>query len=354
MAYTEQEITANLIAMKLPVPPVDILEEVLDIEGFDMISRAIDATKVGKVKAEKYLRGIFYAVAAGTKERLARRQMTALPVPILVAIGKNEGPDFALRLKAWDDEGGAEGDDARFVRLSVARHLQAARNVINQQQPACEGHSGTRQCAISRPTERSAQGGSVHQFPQARQGQEMDDAPEAQGTAEESDPNERDLRSVRVYGGKSAACFSADKARSGTYTVRIEAAESNGSRSYDWKGKVAIQLSSREMPLVLATLMQWMGKIEGKGHGVNSEKWFTLENQPGKLYLSVSSKGCGSRGIPIMAGDAYSITTLLIRQMLKNDPFLSVESLLAITRKQAEIANGQGVAQPQRWQQKTA
>lgn len=41
-----------------------------------------------------------------------------------------------------------------------------------------------------------------------------------------------------------------------------------------------------------------------------------------------------------MAGDAYSICTLIMRQMLKNDPFLSSEALLMIVKKQGELHLG--------------
>ncbi|MEC4720379.1 hypothetical protein RY831_14550 [Noviherbaspirillum sp. CPCC 100848] len=42
--------------------------------------------------------------------------------------------------------------------------------------------------------------------------------------------------------------------------------------------------------------------------------------------------------VPILPGDGYALTTLLIRQMLANDPFLSSDVILAIVRKQAELA----------------
>lgn len=384
MSYSPQAIIDKLRAMQIPAPDLDVLRDVIQIEGIDMVTAAIDAAGRKSQKATNYLKGIFFAVTPGTKERLLRQKMTALALPILIAIGKNEGPDFSLRLKAWDANGGGEGDNARYIRLTVARYLQAARQAEErgsqqemgsrgggrgQEQPSRRPQHGQdnhqQGAGQQRPPQSNGnqdsdrpgglQGGSVHHLNRDRPSHSRDDGPiEPQGTAEESDPNHRDFLSIHIYGGKAAACFSADKTRGGTYTVRMEAAEANGNRSYDWKGKVSIQLSSRELPLVLGSLMQWITKFEGKGHGENNEKWFTLENQPGKLYLSVNAKGRAPRGIPIMPGDAYSITTLLIRQMLKNDPFLTTEAVLTLTKTQANMLNGMSQRDGHNQQQRAA
>lgn len=106
----------------------------------------------------------------------------------------------------------------------------------------------------------------------------------------------------------------------------------------NWAGKIAVQLSLRELPMVLATLLLWQPEFDGKGHGENNQKWFSIKQQTGKFYLKVDSKGQTSRGVPILPGDVYGIITLLIRQMLKNDPFLNVDVLLSIVQKQAEFA----------------
>lgn len=155
-----------------------------------------------------------------------------------------------------------------------------------------------------------------------------------QGPAPEG---EERFKSYHVYGGKFAACFSEDTTQRGIHTIRVEATEAVGQRTYNWKNKVAIQLSQRELPLMLATLMLWTNKFEAKGHGQNNEKWMTLEAQQGKLYLSVQSKGTGARGVAIAPGDAYPITTMIVKQMLANDPFLTADLVLKLAMKQVEI-----------------
>ena len=142
------------------------------------------------------------------------------------------------------------------------------------------------------------------------------------------------------YASKAALCISADQTRSGVHTVRIEAAEAAAQRRSDWQQKIAVQLSRRELPLVLAVFMGWLDRFEGKGHGDNNSKWFIVENQSNKLFLSIHGKGQTPRGAPIQPGDGYAVTTLMLRQLLRNDPFLSPSILLSLVRREAALANG--------------
>ncbi|MDR5799093.1 MULTISPECIES: hypothetical protein [Caballeronia] len=382
MSLNTEAFAADLRRLKIPPPDRNTLMGVYDLEG-DYITKAVPECDRDNERALHYLRGIFFTVTPTLKERLQRRNMMIPSLKVLVEIGKREGPQFARRLKQWD-EAGEDGDDSRYVRLTMAKFLQQEAEESNgtsrpQQSPNQRQGNGQAHERQQRhgPRTPAAQDGSAsapapdrrqqtqqssrpssnqsgqnrpppppqqrQQPPEATRGQrqpdDRDDSPAPPGE-DVPQQQEKDYLSQHIYGGKAAACFSADTTRSGTATVRIEAAESKGQRQYDWKDKVSIQLSSRELPLVLATMMQWLPLFEGKGHGANNEKWFALENQAGKLYLSVNCKGKNVRGVPIMAGDAYSICTLIMRQMLKNDPFLSSEALLMIVKKQGELHLG--------------
>ncbi|AET95185.1 hypothetical protein BYI23_E000240 (plasmid) [Burkholderia sp. YI23] len=402
-----EAFAADLRRLKIPPPDRNTLMGVYDLEG-DYITKAVPECDRDNERALHYLRGIFFTVTPTLKERLQRRNMMIPSLKVLVEIGKREGPQFARRLKQWD-EAGEDGDDSRYIRLTMAKFLQQeaedGNGTSRPQQPPNkrpgngQAHERPQQQQVpprmpaARAQDRSASAPTQDRRPQTQQsptpsgnqrGQERPPPPPlsqqhqqppeaARGQRQRDDRDdfpappgdeapqqqEKDYLSQHIYGGKAAACFSADTTRSGTATVRIEAAESKGQRQYDWKDKVSIQLSSRELPLVLATMMQWLPLFEGKGHGANNEKWFALENQAGKLYLSVNCKGKNVRGVPIMAGDAYSICTLIMRQMLKNDPFLSSEALLMIVKKQGELhlggqrgttANAEGNRRPAREQ----
>ena len=143
---------------------------------------------------------------------------------------------------------------------------------------------------------------------------------------------------VHVYGGKAAACFSADTKRNSTaQTVRIETAEATAPRAYAWDNKIAIQLSVKELPLVLGVLMGWLPAYKVEGHGENHDKGFSIERQEGKFFLSMFTKGKNARALPIPPGDAYCVTSLVLRQMVANDPHLTSAEVLKLTHSAISV-----------------
>lgn len=322
--------------LRIPRPDHDTLSNIYDLEGHELV-RASQDVQQGNREAAKYLKGIFWTVTPQCRQLLTARGMMIPPLKVLVEIGKREGIAFPKQLKAWDDAG-KDGDHSRYVRLTYAQFLQA-----HASDATARGQNGARLASIVEAPARTAM--NLPTVP-VRENGGCAGAIEKQTSSEPVDPagDEESARpeykSVHIYGGKSAACFSADRTRQGKATVRIEAAESVQRRGYDWGAKIAIQLTSRELPLVLATLLQLIPMYEGKGHGVDNEKWFRLENQPGKVFLSVNARGKSPRGVPIPPGDAYDVSTLMIEQMLSNSPFLGTDAMLALVRKQADLFNG--------------
>ena len=362
MTFNAITYQQSIRALSLPVPDSHTLFDIFDIEG-DSIVKAVDAFKAGNERAKNYLKGILYAVTPATKERLTRRGLIVPGMGVLISIGRHEGPGFSVKLKAWDESGQDNCDEARYVRLTLARYLeQASRSgtspVAALPATALSAAVGTGSPAQARPAStmppaRPAMSTAGRQIDQPRaqlRPEELNqaDRPSADIAWPENEsesgpgPDDERYKSFHVYGGKFAACFSEDRSQRGIHTIRVEATEANGQRTYNWKNKVAIQLSQRELPLMLATLMLWTSKFEAKGHGQNNEKWMTLEAQPGKLYLSVQSKGTGARGVAIAPGDAYPITTMIVKQMLANDPFLTADLVFKLAKKQIEIMQ-QGV-----------
>ena len=45
---------------------------------------------------------------------------------VLISIGRHEGPAFSVKLKAWDESGQDTCEEARYVRLTLARYLEKA------------------------------------------------------------------------------------------------------------------------------------------------------------------------------------------------------------------------------------
>ena len=404
MQLNEQQLAEAARRLRIPVPKLEILEQVLAIEG-TMLVRAVEDAQKGQTRAQLYLRGVLLACHESTQDRLKRARIHIPPIATLVAIGKADGAEFGMRVKEWEESQFGDSDTARYVRLTIARVLEQTKgqeapapvprgsgtptavavpggmgyrpNRENQapsspaqheqrdrREPAGRGDEPAARRDQEEPpmdhgmppeppdeyqaSERRARSGPPDRQqasqPERRSGEQRQDSGRVR-QEEQTEGEPQEYISQHIYGGRAAACFSADTTRGGTNTVRLEAAEASATRQYDWNGKIGIQLSQRELPLVLAVFMQWLPKFEGKGHGENNSKWFTLENQGNKLFLSVNARGRSPRAIPIMPGDGYAVTTLLIRQMLKNDPFLTPEILLSLVRKEATLMTGQASQQ---------
>lgn len=314
--FNARVTTSALLRLKIPAPSIEVLEEIHSLEGINLTS-SIERATAGDAQSIAYLQGIFFSVLPAVTDRLATAKLDPPSIPLLVAIGRVEGPVFAKVLKRWVESGCPEDDDGGYLRKTYAKALLSNFNspmANNTVQAANDVTSGS------------------------------DDADETACQPEEPPRQQTGKQYVNrhVYGGKVAVCFSADQTRTEEHTIRIEAAVAAGNRTFNWDDKIAIQLSTRELPSVLATLLQIQSKFEGKGHGAQNEKWFVLENQPGKVYLSVNAKGVASRSLPIGPGDCYAIITLVMEQMLKNAPFLTSETLLALIKRTGLMASSQG------------
>lgn len=138
--------------------------------------------------------------------------------------------------------------------------------------------------------------------------------------------------SVHVYGGRAALCFSADETRGGEKTVRIEAAQATAPKVYAWSEKVALQLTLRELPQVLAVVAGLVPAIKLTNHGEANDKGLGLENQAGgKLFVSLW-QGKQARAVPVMPADVWPVMDLLLKQFLANSPHLSADAALASIR----------------------
>lgn len=310
--FNARVTSSDLLRLKLPVPSTEVLEEIHSLEG-NTLTSSIERATAGDPQSKTYLQGIFFSVLPVVNERLATAKFAPASIPLLVAIGRSEGPIFAKVLKRWVGSGCPEDDDARYLRMSYDK---AMHNNLN--------------CPVGSEAAPAANDSANASTDLCDPLTTIDEPQNLQPA--------KNYVNRHVYGGKVAVCFSADQTRNEEHTIRIEAAVSSGGRSYNWDDKIAIQVSTRELPSVLATLLQIQNKFEGKGHGAQNEKWFVLENQPGKVFLSLNAKGAASRSLPITPGDCYQVITLVMEQMLKNAPFLTAETLLSLIKRTGLMA----------------
>ncbi len=153
------------------------------------------------------------------------------------------------------------------------------------------------------------------------------------GHPEETPPQEQEHISKHVYGGKAVVCFGVDMTRADKHTLALDAAETKGGRAYNWQDKIRIQMTTAELPFVLAVFMGWNPKIEFKSHGEKNDRGFAIEDQSKHFFVSVFASGKSARAVPVPKGDAYEITTLILRQMRKNAPWMSTTEIIALAKR---------------------
>lgn len=152
----------------------------------------------------------------------------------------------------------------------------------------------------------------------------------------------RTFHQQHVYGGSAALCFSTSSSTKEKYqTIRIEAAPTSGTRTYDWKRKVSIQLSNTELVELFALFQGWKSELKLEGHGEANDKFATFKLQDFKgvtsFYATVQQKGGKSMAIPIPMGYAYEIAVLLMKQMRANATHLSDKMIYQMIERMYQI-----------------
>ena len=151
-----------------------------------------------------------------------------------------------------------------------------------------------------------------------------------------------------VYGSKGALCFEPDETRAGVHTICMDAADSTGPKQYNWGGKIRLQLTRDELLMVTADLFGFLPKCEGKNHGEDNSKGFSLEDQGDKLFMRVFAKGRNIKAVPIFPEDAFYVAQLFLGQMKKNASWLSANEILLTLQRVHASRRGTSGAPPNR------
>ena len=133
----------------------------------------------------------------------------------------------------------------------------------------------------------------------------------------------------RIYGGKAALCVETDDTRQNEPTLRLEAALATAPNIFDWKQKIAIQLTADELPRVVATVLGLLPRCECKNHGSNNDKGLEIAHQGQHLFIRVFQKNQAVRALPVGPSDSYYLAALGLRQLRKAAPWLSDQGVLA-------------------------
>lgn len=323
-ARTWGELRAQLQILSLPIPEKADMDAIIkrDAEAFSNALRISVNKEEGWESRLEYVKAAVVTTSPWMRESLKTLDIVACNPEMLAEIAKQEGATFWKAVKSATEGGSDSKIAAEYVRRTIS-----SLSLVQNQPPAQSAND------------------QVDDYPNGAGTYPEDDyAPPAGTQQKERGENDREFKSVHVYGGKSALCFSASTTRDGEFTVRIEGAMSSGVRVYDWKSKVIFQLTVQEIPLIIGVLHGFMETLELRGHGRENEKALTIQLQKDKYFISLLCKGEAPRGVPVPAKDIYPIITLLLRQALKNDPFLDTNYIIKLSERICRM-HSTGIAQ---------
>ncbi len=146
---------------------------------------------------------------------------------------------------------------------------------------------------------------------------------------------------VHVYGNQAALCFEPTVSASKFPTVAIDAAIKNqgAGRTFDWAGKIQVNLTRDELVKVTAALLGFTKQASGSHHGPARNKGFRVTNQEAHFFFEVSEGDKPKRGVPIGPADAHYVTNLLLRQLQNASPWMSVSDVVTMIRCRAPMLN---------------
>ena len=330
---TIAEVKATLEKLDLPVPDREGLEVIRRMEGNRFLDALANAAPLAKHQSGadqtqlEYLANIVTAAHADTRAIIKEIGYQS-DIALLMNVVKREGRSFreALRLtKAGESQG----------------EVAAARSYLSDlmEQYGAVAHSDFLGLGDDLPSIAFEQ--SSHDATSQRICEPKDTAKHAEPTARRTEtapstatPESRQYgESVRVFAGKAALCVTENTTPSGgKNTVTFEVAQTDSQGKAQWNNKVALMLTIPEQVLVLGVLRGFLSKVELKGHGTQHDKAMTLVSQGDRFFLTMIKRGQPPRALPVPAAYAYPIITMLINQMKRNDPHLSVEALERIVR----------------------
>lgn len=146
--------------------------------------------------------------------------------------------------------------------------------------------------------------------------------------------------SVHAYAGRSALCVSFSIDKNATPTVVVEFADKSKGRGFDWRNKIAFQLTHSELAELCAYMRKpWSSQKWVHRSSSGTVKGLVVTRQQGSLLFSISSMG-RHINVPVIPRDQYLVHNLLMSRLLEVQPDLPlVEHQAALDRLAASHAD---------------
>lgn len=311
--------------------------------------------------AQDYVKTILGTISGPTRRTLADKLDVNPAIPVLIAIAKQEGDTFRLYVDAIASGKPEAKEVIRWVRQVIDETEQSIPMVDTSANPVAGGGQGeppliSRQGASqtggappatqrtlalppdppvsSGPLERGIAGDDTAAggLPPARDERAESMPQVAERDYEVGSANTEYGRCYHVYNvGNAALMIREDMTRSRnepTITVEMAKSLSREQRTFNWRDKIIVQLTVKEMMHVLALLTGEINSFRFAGHGSGRDKGVEARAQDDSFFITVFNRE-GGKGVKVLATDTYPMIDIILGQLQKNYPNMTVDLLLA-------------------------
>lgn len=136
---------------------------------------------------------------------------------------------------------------------------------------------------------------------------------------------------MHIYASSTALTVEAQKTPGGAHTLGLDAAYKRGSE-FVWQDKIAIQVTLKELPVVVSVLMGWTKECQYRFHGAERNKGFALLHQGGIILVTLEQKDRGSIRVPVTPPDAFEMGMMAVGQLAQNYPSMGIRDVMEICR----------------------
>ncbi|WP_426116982.1 hypothetical protein [Massilia sp. PWRC2] len=156
-------------------------------------------------------------------------------------------------------------------------------------------------------------------------------------------PTEPPYYSFKIFGNSAALCISEARTRAGNqYTIQVEGAVGaavSGTKSFDWRSVMIVQLTKQECYLTLALFENKIASLRFDGHGDRHDKSLHIDYQERHYFVRMTKRGKAAVAVQVRPADALQIVSLLYKQIRLNDPHLEIDQIRAFTDQLAQMTN---------------
>ena len=151
---------------------------------------------------------------------------------------------------------------------------------------------------------------------------------------------------VHVYSSNACMQLKAHVSKSGFKTVLLEFAIKKN-EGFDWQNKIAMELTKRELPVVIAIALNLMQVAAFKDRGAKDNN-LLITHQGVNLFIK-AQKGDRKVQIPVESFDAMYAANLALSQLAANYPTLTSDSVLVMVK---QIVGQMGQEKQRQWKEK--